>query len=581
MIFADTAAGPGNLTRAMNRLAAWVTRRQQGARALVSNPEPRLLGAHARGRQFLAGNFLLAGHLVEAPGASPWEIVPPHPDFAAALHGFGWLDDLAAVGDAAARRAAQDWTMDWITRFGRGKGPGWTPDLAGRRLLRWICHALLLLNRIDGARADALFGAMAHHTAFVARRWEVAAPGLARIEALTGLLCAALSLEGLDSHQQTARAGLRRACRSQIDIDGGIASRNPEELLEIFLLLSWAATALEDAGLAAETAVQEAIGKIAGTLRTLRHADGSLARFHGSGGGCGERLDHALAACGAVRVPPGTEAMGYGRLWGGRTTVIVDAAPPPMGGASYRAHASTLAFELVSHRRPLVVNCGAGIAQGSDWERACRTTALHSTLAIDGLSSARMDISRRGAAQLVEGPRRVGLEREQKPAYSALLLSHDGYVASHGLTHLRRLDLSRDGRALSGEDMLVALAQKDRRQFDRAQAHATAPAGVAIRFHLHPEADAELDMNGMAVSVVLRSGEIWVFRHDSDARLALEPSVYLERDRLQPRATQQIVLSALVQHYTTQIAWSFEKAQDTPIALRDTGRDDWPALSGH
>ena len=66
----------------------------------------------------------------------------------------------------------------------------------------------------------------------------------------------------------------------------------------------------------------------------------------------------------------------------------------------------------------------------------------------------------------------------------------------------------------------------------------------AIRFHLHPDVDATLDMGGHAVSMQLRSGEIWMFRHDGRAKLTLEPSVYLEKGRLKPRACQQIVLSA-------------------------------------
>ena len=60
--------------------------------------------------------------------------------------------------------------------------------------------------------------------------------------------------------------------------------------------------------------------------------------------------------------------------------------------------------------------------------------------------------------------------------------------------------------------------------------------GFAIRFHLHPDVDATLDMGGTAVSMALRSGEIWVFRHDGAAELALEASVYLEKGRLKPRA---------------------------------------------
>ena len=50
-------------------------------------------------------------------------------------------------------------------------------------------------------------------------------------------------------------------------------------------------------------------------------------------------------------------------------------------------------------------------------------------------------------------------------------------------------------------------------------------------------------MNGTAVSLTLRSGEIWVLRADG-AALALAPSVYLEKGRVKPRAsaTDRVVL---------------------------------------
>lgn len=95
-----------------------------------------------------------------------------------------------------------------------------------------------------------------------------------------------------------------------------------------------------------------------------------------------------------------------------------------------------------------------------------------------------------------------------------------------------------------------------------------------LRFHLHPDAEPELDLGGTAVSVALRSGEIWVFRHNSQAHLSLEPSVYLEQGRLAPRATQQIVLSALAQDYATRISWTLAKAKETPDAVRDLERDE-------
>jgi hypothetical protein len=85
-------------------------------------------------------------------------------------------------------------------------------------------------------------------------------------------------------------------------------------------------------------------------------------------------------------------------------------------------------------------------------------------------------------------------------------------------------------------------------------------------------------MNGTAVSMALRSGEIWVFRFEGRCDLALEPSVYLEKGRLRPRATKQIVLSARAMEYATRVRWSLAKAQETAVAVRDLVQDDATSL---
>lgn len=536
------------------------------------------MGQMARGRQIMAGNLLFEGYLVSAPGgeAGPalWDVAAPHPDFEAALHGFGWLDDLAALGDAGARVRAQGWLSEWILRFGGGEGPGWRPDLAGRRLIRWIHHAPFLLSGLPRDRAEAFFRALSVQAAFVAARVEAAPPGLARFEALTGLLYAGLSLIGAERHVAPAVAALGRDCAAQIDAEGGIASRNPEELLEIFTLLVWAAQALQAAGRAPAAAHGAAIARVALTLRSLRHSDGGLARFHGGGVGAEGQLDQALAASGTKPAVRGVQAMGFARLAGGRTSVIVDAAAPPSGPAFVRAHASTLAFEITSARRAVIVSCGAGAPFGPEWLRAGRATASHSTLAIEGYSSARLGPGRGGpggeADWLAEVPANVAVARSAGDAGTQLVLSHDGYSETHGLLHLRTLALSQDGRVLVGDDELSARTDAQRVRFAR-MLNATGLQGVrlAVRFHLHPDVDATLDMGGKAVSLALRSGEIWVFRADG-ASIALEPSVYLEKGRVAPRATQAITLAATMLEPAHRIAWSLSKAQETPVALRDT-----------
>ncbi|MGR3434929.1 MAG: heparinase II/III family protein [Shimia sp.] len=563
----------------MTRLAARFAGRGRTATGFVSQPEPRSIGSYARGKQLIGGNFLMAGFLVEGEGRAIWDLEPPAAAFEEELHGFAWLDDLSAVGDADARALAQAWTHDWVRRYAAGTGPGWTPDLTGRRLIRWINHALVLLSGQERATSDAFYRSLARQTHFLSRRWSSTTPGLPRIEALTGLIYAAISLTGMEGHIGPAIDALGRECDAQVDAGGAIASRNPEELLEVFTLLTWAALAITESGRIPATAHVAAIERIAPTLRTLRHVDGGLARFHGGGRGLEGRLDQALADSATKAGAPGDMAMGYARLACGRTSVLLDAAPPPGGRTSFNAHASTLALEVSSGRRPLIVNCGPGAAFGDAWRRAGRATPSHSTLAIDGYSSSRLaEVRRLGGRDrelLADTPREVLHERTRTEFAERQQASHDGYRATHGLTHARTVELANDGRGLAGEDLLMALEPADVARFD-ARMTETDLQGVAyaIRFHIHPDVDAHIDMNGSAVSLALKSGEIWVFRHDGRLDLALEPSVYLEAGRLKPRAAEQIVLSGRASATMSRVRWSLAKAQETPLTMRDFRRDD-------
>ncbi|MEP0154152.1 heparinase II/III family protein [Pseudophaeobacter sp.] len=575
----DRVAGRG--TRMMNRLYAWRAHKQPAATGFVSQPEPRTIGSFARGRQLVAGNLLFAGYLVESETTGLWDVNAPDAAFEAERQGFGWLDDLAAVGDIKARVKAQKWVWGWIETHGAGNGRGaalaWSPDLTGRRVIRWINHALFLLSSKDRAETEVFYQSLSQQTWFLSQRWQGASPGLPRFEALTGLIYAGLALQGREELADPAIRALAAECERQIDAEGGVPTRNPEELLEVFTLLTWAAAALHEAGRTVPAAQTAAIERIAPALRTLRHADGGLARFHGGGRGLEGWLDHALAASHVTGDHRDGLAMGYARLAARRTSVVIDAAVPPQGAASSNGHASTLAFELTSGRRPLIVNCGSGETFGLEWRRAGRATPSHSTLCLAGHSSARLAAPDRTTGQelLVEGPGEVQVALDEQAEGHRFQGGHDGYLRGFGLTHARTLVLSDDGRSLSGEDLLVAIEDPAKRVFSKVLDHSgTKGVGFELRLHLHPEVDSALDLGGSAVSMALKSGEIWVFRHDGSCDLKLEPSVYLEKTRLKPRASKQIVLSGRAIEYATRVRWTLSKAQETAIAVRDLNRDE-------
>jgi uncharacterized heparinase superfamily protein len=550
-----------------DRLATFAVRKGRAAAGFVSPPEPRSIGLYARGKQLVAGNIHLAGHLAEAPGLSLWDIAVEDPDFIAEAQGFAWLDDLAALGTKEAQARAQDWTWGWIERHGKGIGPGWALDLTGRRIIRWVHHAMLLLSGRDPARSEAFHRSLTYQADFLAQRWKTATPGLPRFEALTGLVYAGLSLIGMEKLAPPASAALAAACEAEIDAEGGIPSRNPEELLEVLTLLTWSARAMSEAAHPVPPALSAAMSRIAPALRALRHADGELARFHGGGRAAEGWLDQALASAGARSGPTPTIAMGFARLSGRRTSVIVDASSPPGGPAAVTGHASTTAFELTSGRRPVVVNCGSGLAFGPMWRLAARATECHSALAMDRTSSSRLFPT----GEALQHRANVATSRMTVGSEGAdIYLAHDGWLQTHGLSCSRSLTLSHDGRRLSGVDSLTALTAEARRRFEDVMARTRMNgAGFAIRFHLHPDVEAGLDEAETAVRLQLRSGEVWNFHVSGMATFGLEPSAYLEKGRLEPRPSTQIVLRGHARSFETRIGWTLAKAKDTPLAIRD------------
>ncbi len=569
---------PGRLLRWKNRHAAWRAGTKPVPSGFTSRPEPRSIGSDSRGRQLMAGNLLFAGVLIQVPRDLPWAIDAPSDAFEDELHGFEWLDHLAAVADGSSRPMAQDWLADWLRRFGTGRGPGWVPDLVGRRQIRWISHALFLMSGQPEKETRTFYACLGRQTAFLAKRWRSTSHGLPRFEALTGLIYSACTLTGMEHHLPSALKALAQECAREIDASGGILTRNPEELLNVFTLLTWTAAVLEEAEKLPDPAVNTAIMRIAPTLRSLRHADGGLARFQGGGRGAPGRLDQALAQSGVRPATVTGLAMGYARLAAGRASIIVDAATPMMGPQSYNSHASTLAIEMTSGRRPLIVNCGSGASFGAEWRRAGRATPSHSTLAIEGYSSARLGpkSANHGVVKqaLIEGPEKVEVQESDSGGARAIAFSHDGYRRTHGLVHLRSLSLENDGRLLRGEDGLAALDPKDRDTLDTVLSRLPMDhIPFSIRFHLHPDVEAKIDMGGAAVSLTLRGGETWVFRHSRDAELRLESSVYLETGRLKPRATKQIVLSGRLTDYGSAVSWSLAKPQDAPRGHRDYASD--------
>lgn len=529
-------------------------------------PEARDFGDFTAAREILEGTLVLGGFRTPLRGLTPWELDLPSEALTQRLHGFGWLDDMAGLSGRAARARAQAWVLGWLDRYADGTGPGWPPACAGQRLRRLLVHLPFLERGLPSASLTRLHQALTQHTAFLQSTWTEETEPVAEIKALSGLTFGAICLEGFDKDLPVARDALRRFAQDTVSEKGGIPPRQPAALLRLFRELLHLRALFAAAGQPPLPEVEAAITRIAPTLRALRMGDGTLARFHGGGAGVEGQLDTALAEARCRARPRARPAMGFVRLHGGRTQVVVDCARPP--ARTPAAHAGTLAFEMSSGRQPMIVNVGPALSHLPDWLRAPRTTAAHNTLALDTTSSSRFAPLRAAGRPdldtLQTRPSMVSLAQAQDITGMWIQARHDGYLEDYGLLHERRLFVSALGDQVHGEDVLLSPDQKARRRFlARIKGVAKLGVGLSVHFHLHPDVEAELMRSTDSVRLHLPGGEVWLFRHQGGL-MDVETSAYLDPALPEPRAARQIVVRGRATSAAADISWSLVRQVAAP-----------------
>jgi uncharacterized heparinase superfamily protein len=250
-----------------------------------------------------------------------------------------------------------------------------------------------------------------------------------------------------------------------------------------------------------------------------------------------------------VRTRPLKQARdwGYQRVGCGATTIVLDAAPPPVSRLAAGGCASTLAFELSDGPHRLVVNCGGargGAALPGDLGEALRTTAAHSTLIIADSNSTAIHAD----GSLGRGVGEVELDRQELDTGSRLEASHDGYARRHGLLHKRQLQLSADGRELRGEDVLLPSGRRRKGE----------TAGFAVRFHLAPGVEITPTADGLGALLRIAEGALWQFRCRGGA-LAIEDSLWVDPNG-RARSTSQLVVSGEAPSGGASVGWMFKRA---------------------
>ncbi len=517
---------------------------------LIAVPDDPVMGDVARGHALLEG---VLGFRGETRDIETLDLAKPDwgKPFAEHLHSFAWLRDLSTVATRARGAPIAEHLMSlWLaTHADTVGGLAWRPDLWGRRILFWTCHAPLILSSADLIYRSKVLNALARGARHLDRGADKAAAGAPRIAAWSGVVAAGLLIPGGEPRQAFGEAGLLRALGTGLFDDGGSVSRSPVMLLDCIQLLTMLQETYAARRMELPEPVAATLTRMVAALLGVMHGDRALSSWQG-GGPLAETEVAAVIEASGVRTRPLRQARdwGYQRLAAGTAVLVVDAAPPPVARLVEGGCASTLAFEFSDGPARIVVNCGgarAGVAQlPAALAEGLRSTAAHSTLTIADSNSTAIHAD----GTLGRGVAEVELSRQESDAASRIEASHDGYVRRWGFAHRRQLMLTGDGKELRGEDALLPKGRKR---------HA-GPTPFAIRFHLG--AGVQVSMTADALGAILRlpGGALWQFRCRGGL-LAVEDSVWIAADG-RPVQTQQLIVTGEAAAGGANVSWALKKA---------------------
>jgi uncharacterized heparinase superfamily protein len=361
------------------------------------------------------------------------------------LHYFDWLRQR----ELSTNRGLEH-IHSWISDH--RDGTGWHPYPCSRRIVNWI--GFLLERGVMDERIHRSLVVQLHHL-WHGVEWDLMSNHL--IANLKAILFGVRFFRGPFAWAMTAKTGeiLREQLARQILSDGGYEERAPmyqaqvlEDLLDLISFL--------DPFDPLVFTIRDAAERLLTHLASILHPDGRLPLLGDSADGMvpspGELIEHAAAL--GLRPSSKAEAelvslseSGYLRARRGRWCLVARTGAIGPDHQMGHAHADSCTFELSLGGRSVVADTGCGHYDRGAERDLMRSTAAHSTLEIDGLSSSEVWASHR------VGRRAKPLQPEVQEMGDLVTATcgHTGYRhLMGGPVHLRTFSLS--SRRLRIED---------------------------------------------------------------------------------------------------------------------------------
>ena len=222
----------------------------------------------------------------------------------------------------------------------------------------------------------------------------------------------------------------------------------------------------------------------------------------------------------------------------------MDVGSSPSSKHSSKYQSGALSFEINSNGKKLISNCGYYENGNNKLIELSKSTATHSTLAIDDLSSCRYE-KRNKDYLIIDDLKILKKNIVFEKNYWKINASHDGYIKKYNTTHEREIEFYAEKFKFIGTDKILNKKSNINIKFD-------------IRFHLEPNVKVMKTQDNKAILIELND-EGWKFTCDG-FDIDIDNGLYFGKKNFYTQ-NQNIFISGITNNQNESIVWKLSKIQ--------------------
>ena len=455
------------------------------------------------------------------------------------LQSFGWVKDLRLVGSNQARIFLRKAIKEWLDKHKNWSKVEWKSNILAKRICNLLGNFSFFCSSAEESFKEVFLRSISKQSAHLISYKMRDVDGFEKIFAIKTIILTSLSFETLQRYFHYGESLLINEISNQINSDGSHFLKSPGIHFEFLKNLIDIKNMYSKTKREVPETINSTIENMGSILKFYRHGSGSLATFNNTKPVKKFQIDQVLLRANSkIKVPNFSPFTGFQKVSENKLNFIMDCGNP----VKEEPYAGSLSFELSSGKNLIIVNCGSPHIQNRKWAEAMKSSAAHSTLSIDNVNSSDIFFGSQKKGRIAK----VWSKKSSDGHCYWIDSAHNGYKNIFGVIHNRKIHIDPQKKIIRGQDTIVKSVEK----------YSLNPKKIFIRFHVHPNVDANVTGSRRKVILRLANGKGWEFIC-SEPIIKICESIYLASDQGITR-NSHILLSNKVLN-NKKINWIFRE----------------------